>query len=53
MRLSTAPWTRTCCQCLAAHLSRREFPACVFPNDGQQYARSFESFAGLVAAGAV
>ncbi|MEW6754509.1 MAG: DUF6485 family protein [Candidatus Latescibacterota bacterium] len=43
----------TCCHCLAAHLSHREFPACVFPNDGKKHARSFESFARLVAAGAV
>ena len=43
----------TCCQCLAGHLSRREFPACVFPTQGGPFERSFESFAKLVAAGTV
>jgi hypothetical protein len=42
-----------CCDCLENHLSHRQFPACVFPNDGKKYERSFESFARLVTAGVI
>ena len=39
-----------CCECLSAHLSKRSFPACVFPA-GLSGDRSFDTFARLVAAG--
>jgi len=41
-----------CCDCLASHLSRRSFPACVFPPDKAED-RSFEAFAKLVQSGQV
>ena len=44
-----------CCDCLASHLSRRSFPACVFPDEVRKAVkdRSFESFAKLVTAGVI
>ena len=38
-----------CCDCVQAHLSRRELPGCFFPPDAEKtYDRSFEHFAKLV-----
>ena len=38
-----------CCECVSYHLSSRELPACLFPNDAERtYDRSFEHFARLV-----
>lgn len=44
-----------CCDCLASHLSRRSFPACVFPEKARKVAkdRSFETFAQLVTTGVI
>ncbi len=37
-----------CCECLRYHLSRRELPACCFPDDVEKtYDRSFEKFVEL------
>ena len=34
-----------CCECLKYHFSRRELPACVFPNDVERtWDRSFRKF---------
>ena len=34
-----------CCECLSYHLSRRELPACCFPDDVEKtFDRSFEKF---------
>ncbi len=34
-----------CCECIRYHLSRKELPACCFPNDVEKtYNRSFEKF---------
>ncbi|MBD3178858.1 MAG: cytosolic protein [Candidatus Latescibacteria bacterium] len=34
-----------CCDCLHYHLSRRELPGCVFPDDVEKsWDRSFEKF---------
>lgn len=41
-----------CCECLANHLKKRSFPACVFPAEHAKD-RSFEAFAKLVTAGLV
>jgi len=38
-----------CCECLSYHLSRRELPACCFPDDVEKsYDRSFEKFAETI-----
>lgn len=38
-----------CCDCLKYHLSRKELPACCFPDNVEKtYDRSFEKFAELV-----
>jgi len=40
-----------CCDCIAKHVSRRQLPACCFPNDVEKtFDRSFDKFAELVAA---
>lgn len=34
-----------CCECLHYHLSRRELPGCVFPDDAEKtWDRSFDKF---------
>ena len=34
-----------CCECISYHLSRRELPACCFPDDVEKtFDRSFEKF---------
>ena len=39
----------TCCECIRYHLSLRQLPACVFPEEAERsYDRSFENFAQLV-----
>ncbi len=48
----TCPRRGICCECLSTHLSKRSFPACVFPS-GMADDRSFEAFARLVQAGKV
>jgi hypothetical protein len=43
-----------CCECLRYHLSMRQLPACVFPDDVERtYDRSFAKFAELVNDGRV
>ncbi len=43
-----------CCDCLKYHLSRKELPACCFPDDIEAtYDRSFENFAKLVEQGKI
>ncbi|MDX9745927.1 MAG: DUF6485 family protein [Syntrophales bacterium] len=43
-----------CCDCLTYHRRNRELPACFFPDQVERtYDRSYERFAGLVAAGQV
>lgn len=40
-----------CCECIQYHLESRQLPGCCFPADAEKtYDRSFEHFAGLVAA---
>jgi hypothetical protein len=35
-----------CCECIAAHLQKRQLPGCCFPPDAEKtYDRSFEAFA--------
>ncbi|HID71795.1 MAG TPA: hypothetical protein EYP29_03505 [Thermoplasmata archaeon] len=42
---SGCPRHGICCQCLKYHLSRRELPACVFPDEVERtWDRSFEKF---------
>ncbi len=37
-----------CCECLSYHRSRRELPACYFPNDAEKtYDRSISYFVEL------
>ncbi|MDP6524229.1 MAG: DUF6485 family protein [Kiritimatiellia bacterium] len=37
-----------CCECLKYHLSMKQLPACVFPDDVERtYDRSFKRFAQL------
>ena len=39
-----------CCECIQYHVSMRQLPACVFPDDVEKtYDRSFERFASLYA----
>ena len=48
---SYSPCSRkgVCCDCISYHLSMRQLPACVFPDDAEaSYDRSFEHFAALV-----
>jgi len=34
-----------CCECISYHLSRKELPACCFPDDVEKtYDRTFEKF---------
>ena len=43
------PRKGVCCECLHYHLSMRQLPACVFPDDAEgTYDRSYEHFARLV-----
>jgi hypothetical protein len=43
-----------CCDCISYHLSLRELPACVFPEDAEvTFDRSFEHFAKLVQSGQI
>lgn len=42
---SGCPKKGKCCECLQYHLSRRELPGCVFPDDVEKtWDRSFEKF---------
>jgi len=43
-----------CCDCLTYHLSRKELPACCFPDDVEKtYNRTFKKFAELVNKGKI
>jgi hypothetical protein len=53
---SYSPCSRkgVCCDCISYHLTMRQLPACVFPDDAEAtYDRSFEHFAKLVQSGSV
>ena len=42
---SGCPRHGICCECLKYHLSRRELPGCVFPDDVERsWDRSFQRF---------
>lgn len=48
------PRQGVCCDCVAYHRTKRQLPACFFPDQAERtYDRSFEHFAKLVASGAV
>ncbi|TET32953.1 MAG: hypothetical protein E3J72_18290 [Planctomycetota bacterium] len=42
----SCPTRGKCCECVASHKARGEFPGCLFPPEGERtYDRSFRSLA--------
>ncbi len=51
---SPCPRKGICCECLAYHRSRRELPACFFPDYAEAtWDRSYEHFVRLVSQGKI